>query len=347
MSVNAADFAIVIRTRNEAGRLRLVLASLETEVLSEVIVIDDGSTDDTQAVLADAALRLRLRAVRNETAQGRAAASNAGARLARSELLLFLDGDVLAGPGLIAAHAAAHSATANAVVRGETWHLRCTRLLSDPDAGIAFDSEAAAFARRPVAEQLALRVTVEQVRHDFAAIEARAEPGIYPGAGPRRLHEVEMEALRNAPTCTTLWAAASGHNLSVRRSAFLFTGGFDKRIDINEHRELALRLRNQGFRMALADGARSYHLTHRAGWRDPLVEAGWESIFHATHPSGEVALLPVMWASLRARSPVSSSRMRIDSLVELQRAASELTSHDIDRLRRSHGLRSLLSEAQQ
>jgi hypothetical protein len=176
-------------------------------------------------------------------------------------------------------------------------------------------------------------VTRRQVIEDFAAIERRAEPAIYPGAGPRQLYELEMDALRRHPQCTVLWAAASGNNLSIRRDVFLSAGGFCEALDINEHRELALRLCQRGDRMVLVEGARSYHLTHRAGWRNPLEETAWEEVFYRTHPLLAVKLLTIFWASLIPRSPIPPEA-RITSLLALEIAALGDTGIDYDAIRR-------------
>ncbi|MGB4803023.1 MAG: glycosyltransferase [Anaerolineae bacterium] len=71
----------------------------------EVIVVDDGSTDDTAACLAGWANDPRVRVVQQAN-QGRSAARNHGARLARGEFLAFLDSDDLYAPGALAAHLA-------------------------------------------------------------------------------------------------------------------------------------------------------------------------------------------------------------------------------------------------
>lgn len=291
--------SIVIRSKDEAPRLRLALASLQGQAgLDEVVVVDDGSEDATAEVVADAAGRLPLVSVRHEAPQGRSAASNAGARAASGDLLIFLDGDTLAGPGMAAAHVAAQTAAGDVVGRGETWNLRCTRFLGDPESGAFWPHEAARAARMGEAERAALRVTLAQVRDDFAAIARRAEPGVYPGAAPRRLHEIEMAALSDHADSPRLWAAASGSNLSVSRRLFLAAGGLDPAIDINEHRELAYRLCAAGARLAPAAGARSYHLTHRSGWRDPLREDGWEAAFRRRHPEAPIDALKAFWVAL-------------------------------------------------
>jgi hypothetical protein len=142
-----------------------------------------------------------------------------------------------------------------------------------------------------------------------------------------------MDALRQHPQCSVLWAAASGTNLSVRRDAFLSAGGYCEELDLNEHRELALRLCQRGARMVAVEGARSYHLTHRAGWRNPLEETAWEEVFYRAHPLLAVKLLAIFWASLFPRSPIPPEA-RITSLLALETASRGDTGNDYDAVRR-------------
>ena len=312
--------SVIIRSKDEADRLRLTLTSLACQSLQpEVIVVNDGSSDHTRAVLAEMTGALDLVAVHHDRPAGRAAAANAGAARARGDIVIFLDGDTLAAPDMVARHLEQHGRADGLVVRGETWHLRCTRLFVDPEHGTPKPGEEAKVARMSAAEFARSTVTRQQIRKDFNTIDSRAQAGIYPGFGPRKLYELEMEALTTQPNCGVLWAAASGSNQSLARAAFIDSGGFHPDLTINEHRELALRLCQLGLRMAGCTG-RTYHMIHRSGWRDPLLERDWEDIFYRAHPLPEVELLPILWESL-SDTVTLPAPARITSLPALEAAA--------------------------
>jgi glycosyltransferase involved in cell wall biosynthesis len=312
--------SVVIRSKDEADRLRLTLTSLANQTLkAEVIVVNDGSSDHTREVVDEAAQTMDLVAIHHAQSTDRSAASNEGAEEATGDVVIFLDGDTLAHPELVARHLAQHQQFSDLIVRGETWHIRHTRQLLNPETGTPQPGQESQVAQMSESDRTRSLVTRQQIRDDFGAIERRARPGIYPGFGPGKLYELEMDALRNHPGCEVLWAAASGHNLSVARSAFLEIGGFNTDISIDEHRRLALRLCRRGLRM-MATSARSFHLIHRSGWRDPLQENTWEEIFYRSHPIPEVALLSFFWASLSDR-PAFPPQACLRSLPELAAAA--------------------------
>jgi len=81
-----------ITTFNRAPYLTEALESIFTQTLDlyEVLVVDDGSTDDTAAVLGP--YRDRIRYVRQENA-GRSAARNRAVQEARTPYISFLDSD--------------------------------------------------------------------------------------------------------------------------------------------------------------------------------------------------------------------------------------------------------------
>ena len=69
----------------------------------EVVVVDDGSTDDTADLLTGFRSPYRLRVERQANA-GQAAALNRGIEVAVGRYCLFLDDDIVADEGLVAEH---------------------------------------------------------------------------------------------------------------------------------------------------------------------------------------------------------------------------------------------------
>lgn len=94
------DYSIVIPVFNRAeltrGCLQSLAATLPENVDGEVLVVDNGSTDATQAVLAEFEW---VRILRNQENRGFAAAVNQGARAASGEYLILLNNDMIARPG--------------------------------------------------------------------------------------------------------------------------------------------------------------------------------------------------------------------------------------------------------
>lgn len=96
--------SVVFATRDRAERLEALLASLRDQDFGdpfEVVVVDDGSRDATQAVLQAEVERggLDLTVIVHEAAQGPAAARNAGWRAARAAFIAFTDDDCVVVPG--------------------------------------------------------------------------------------------------------------------------------------------------------------------------------------------------------------------------------------------------------
>ena len=90
------DVSVIIPTYNRSKRLLKALASVarQRDLPAEVIVVDDGSSDETRqdVVLFKEAHPLNLR-YHFQANKGPAAARNSGIRMARGSCLAFLDSD--------------------------------------------------------------------------------------------------------------------------------------------------------------------------------------------------------------------------------------------------------------
>jgi len=99
----APTIGVVIPAFNEANNLSLVLNTVcAVEWLQQIIVVDDGSRDTTFEVAQRAAERdNRLAVIRLSQNQGKAAAMLAGVQVLHTDLVIFLDADLV---GLKPAH---------------------------------------------------------------------------------------------------------------------------------------------------------------------------------------------------------------------------------------------------
>jgi glycosyltransferase involved in cell wall biosynthesis len=95
----APQVSVLMGVRDAAAFLDEALASVFRQTFAdfELIVVDDGSTDETAAILGRL-VDSRVRVVRQETARGLAAALNAGLRLARGRWVARFDADDVCEP---------------------------------------------------------------------------------------------------------------------------------------------------------------------------------------------------------------------------------------------------------
>lgn len=85
-----AELSVILPARNEAPSLRNLLPQLLALLPgAEILVVDDGSNDDTPAVCA----QFGVRTVRHPYSKGNGAAVKTGARVARGGTLVFMDAD--------------------------------------------------------------------------------------------------------------------------------------------------------------------------------------------------------------------------------------------------------------
>lgn len=167
-AISAADrgpaVSIVIPTHNRARWLREAIDSVLAQDYPnlELVVVDDGSGDETPALLADYAGRHppdRFRFMRQENA-GQATALNRGNALARGEILGYLSDDDLLAPGAVSR--------------------LTTELVADPGAAVAYP------AYRLIDEEGAVEDTVRPIEYSPVTALRLHDTIIGPGGLARR-----------------------------------------------------------------------------------------------------------------------------------------------------------------
>lgn len=252
--------SVVIPTYNRAEMLGHTLRSLAGQTgdrnCFEVVVADDGSSDDTPAIVSRFRGALQIRHVHRPRDEAEIARMggycvsrirNFGARHATAPLILFLDSGVVAGPGLVDAHRAAHAGDERIAVLGYTFGTNKVRPF------------------RPLEEMLRSCPPDEIV----AAI----------GDGPRGLDlrhadlaRMEFDLGRMAAPWIFFWTL----NLSLRAADFWSAGGFDERFRGWGYEDVEL-----GYRL-IRDGTAL--TASRASWA--IEWPNWPDI-SATHESSE------------------------------------------------------------
>ncbi|MFJ3493762.1 glycosyltransferase family 2 protein [Streptomyces sp. NPDC086091] len=301
------DLSVVIPTRDKAASLRLVLACLARQDLArpwEIVVVDDGCSDGTPALLAQAAGRLPLRTVPGPCA-GRAAARNTGAAAARGPVLLFLDDDILLPPPALAAHAAAHLRPGPACVHGPLRELPGARRLLADTAG--HTGRAPHAAPGPACEDA-------PAPHDdpYAAVAS----GRYGRTVTTALERLLTATSDGELPAVAPWLGCVGANTSLPYALWTESGGYDEDFGTTwgcEDLELGLRLWQSGTAMRPEPAAPGVHLTHpRADrWAQHTVNL---ARFTAKHPLAAVRALPELLG------PSGNERRYADAVHTLERS---------------------------
>ncbi|MFF8970312.1 glycosyltransferase family 2 protein [Streptomyces sp. NPDC014995] len=240
--------SVVVPTRDRTTRLLLTLTALGHQTLDrerfEVVLVDDAPERGAVAQVLSAlpgGLPIRSAATGG---RGAARARNTGARLARGEVLLFLDDDTVATPGLLEAHLAAHRGADAAVVHGAVTDL-------------------SAFSLTPEPQPLRTALTGARGRTMDPGTVADLDSAV-PLFGPRRsfIERTARKVTQSPEYAPLRWLTCIGTSTSVRRAVFDEVEGFDEHYGQlwgGEDLELGLRLSASGATFALLDET-AYHL---------------------------------------------------------------------------------------
>jgi glycosyltransferase involved in cell wall biosynthesis len=266
--------SLIIPTRDKAAFLALTLASLErqTGAAFEVVVVDDGSSDDTREVARGFDGRLELRYVRRAH-RGRAAARNAAIRASRGEVLICCDDDLLASPGFVAAHVEAQRG-GGCVALGEQ---RAVLTRWSREADLPRQVIDALIARRPALADVLAAPAAELVSPDD--VRDRLDETIAAFGAPDPWWSTQVAPFVDAygPALDGFafpWTLAATGNLSTTRALADRAGLFDEGF-VGwglEDNDFHLRLHRLGAPTRVVRAALNHHQLHARG---PAHVAEW------------------------------------------------------------------------
>ena len=236
----SVPISVIVPCYQAPAALALTLAGLEGQHyprhLFEVVIVDDGSDPPLSP---PPSTPLDVRVVRQQRRGfGLARARNTGARAAAHDLLVFLDGDVIAEAGLLAAHARWHHAVSDALTLGFCAYVSV--------AGV----DAAAIRRRPAT-----------LRDLFAG-----RPFDPPWFEPHLARTGELTSRHQ-----DLFRAVTGHNFAMGRAFYDEVGGSDESFDRygGEDTELGYRVQTRGGLLVPVRDAFAWHQGRYGEGREP------------------------------------------------------------------------------
>lgn len=233
MAKHTYKASVVIIVYNQCDSLKKVMKGISKQTMSqedfEVIVIDDGSTDETSSFTneSDCFQGISNLIFKHYPNRGRAVARNSGIELASGEVIVFCDGDRVPAPDYIDEHYKMHSIGNDVVV------------------GASYDF-------------FGQLVLLEDSQLDWATIHKRSRlPSYY-----RRITKIYDED-GNTNSEYAYLSLLIGNSSINKDKLVEVRGFFDGFREWGfEHFELGLRLVRLGAKFAVNHDAKNYHIPH-------------------------------------------------------------------------------------
>ncbi|MCP1447581.1 glycosyltransferase family 2 protein [Priestia megaterium] len=302
--------SIIMPTYNKYHQTSLSLYSLSKQTFPqaeyEVILVDDASSDNTPDILKEADVPFKFKYIRMKQNKGRSSVRNIGINHAEGDLLIFLDGEMLAPPAFIENHYKHHVHESNLVVTG-AMHYEGVYTFIMPD----YNEDQMAHLKELVGRDPEYRrlyenyeqtkwhsnvpyplVTKEDI--DTNRFQRLSFPNRYfLNSGLKHFGE-RLEGF------TLPYIAFLSGNVSVRKENLKKSGLFDETFVGYgaEDWELGYRLYKNGAQFVLDPSTVAYHQEHGISKRKVKEQWGNHYRFVKKHPNIDVLILSLEWKEL-------------------------------------------------
>ncbi|MGB3567383.1 MAG: glycosyltransferase [Priestia megaterium] len=302
--------SIVMPTYNKYHQTSLSLYGLSKQTFPhaeyEVILVDDASSDNTSNILKEVDVPFKFKYIQMKQNKGRSSVRNIGINHAEGDLLIFLDGEMLAPPAFVENHYKHHVHESNLVVTG-AMHYEGVYTFIMPD----YNEDQVAHLKELVGrnpEYRRLYENYEQTKQhsnvpcplvtkediDTNRFQRLSFPNRYfLNSGLKHFGE-RLEGF------TLPYIAFLSGNVSVRKANLKKSGLFDETFVGYgaEDWELGYRLYKNGLQFVLDPSTVAYHQEHGISKRKVKEQWGNHYRFVKKHPNIDVLILSLEWKEL-------------------------------------------------
>ncbi|WP_446687830.1 glycosyltransferase family 2 protein [Priestia megaterium] len=302
--------SIVTPTYNKYHQTSLSLYGLSKQTFLhaeyEVILVDDASSDNTSNILKEVDVPFKFKYIQMKQNKGRSSVRNIGINHAEGDLLIFLDGEMLAPPAFVENHYKHHVHESNLVVTG-AMHYEGVYTFIMPD----YNEDQVAHLKELVGrdpEYRRLYENYEQTKQhsnvpcplvtkediDTNRFQRLSFPNRYfLNSGLKHFGE-RLEGF------TLPYIAFLSGNVSVRKANLKKSGLFDETFVGYgaEDWELGYRLYKNGVQFVLDPFTVAYHQEHGISKRKVKEQWGNHYRFVKKHPNIDVLILSLEWKEL-------------------------------------------------
>ncbi|TMO64183.1 hypothetical protein CWC18_07075 [Pseudoalteromonas aurantia] len=261
--------SVIIPTYNRSELLSSTLKSLsyqnimlnDEQLKFEVIVIDDGSTDDTSSVVKNYSNLLSMKYIYQEDLGFRVAlARNKGIRRASYDICLFLDSGMVAAPDLLLSHYYQHNKTNKLVAIGSAYGMQ------------EFEP-----SQRDMPHTFSDKKSLENL---FFELDGNVD---YIDTRQRSLVSMNVDF----ENITTPWLLCWTCHLSISRNVLKKIGGFDEYFQSwgGEDVELGIRLHKEHCHFLFMSETKAIHTPHTRTTIDNIKTSTSNCAYiHKKHP---------------------------------------------------------------
>ncbi|WP_424767714.1 glycosyltransferase family 2 protein [Paenibacillus sp. sgz302251] len=289
--------SVILTSYNSRERLRNALESYRYQTypkdLFEVVVVDDGSGDGTQAWFENNDWNFPVKYIYNRPNKGRAGARNTGIHAASGDVILFSDCDMIAESDFIERHASFHQNSDHAVVCGSFWQSVYSHLYP------TFDPQTFSLIKKLVQRDAKLKKR-------YASLKDKLDEQCY----SHLLLKKEVKNIRKSPLIHHdtfisnffahyatgdfyfVWIFFVVMNVSVRKEHLLRIDGFDERfIGYGcEDTDVGYRLWKEGLSFIVDPTLKNYHQEHHRNHNQEAERISNMQRMVKKHQAAEMAL---------------------------------------------------------